>query len=264
MIDECRFVMLEFPPIHFFTGFDKSELLSSLLDSGHQITQVVLPKSEKYAKTSSRVAEIAHEHSLQVTRVSSSSWSSFAEIPAANSVLLSARFPLKIPRIVFGRYLHALNIHPTLLPRYRGRYLEPVLIAGDKESGVTLHLIDDEYDTGAIVHQLRFSVDTFDTVNSLLRKAGELELNLVLEGLKLVSDSTFSPTPQNADYASSFFETRTPEDSFIASTTSLSDALKIVRASNALTHPAFTLIDGQKVIIEMRRLHKPHNESDCI
>jgi methionyl-tRNA formyltransferase len=204
------------------------------------------------------------EHQIQIVHVGTSDWSSLAEASATNSVLLSARFPLKIPRQVFNRYLYALNIHPTLLPKYRGRYLEPILIAGDTESGVTLHLIDDDYDTGAIVYQMRFPVGSFDTVNTLLRKASVLEPSLVLTGMQLLLDTSFRPTPQNPDQASSFFEKRTPDDSYIPSSTPLIEALKTVRASNEVTHPAFTFIDGQKVIIEMRRSDKPSSEFDCI
>jgi methionyl-tRNA formyltransferase len=80
----------------------------------------------------------------------------------------------------------------------------------------------------------------------------------------LLLDPTFEPTPQNETEASSFFEKRTPDDSFVPCTASLLEALKVVRASNSVTHPAFTLINGEKVIIEMRRPNKPQEEIDCV
>lgn len=250
--------------IHFFTGYDKSELLKSLLTAGVTVTHVVIPKSEKFSSDTRAVIELAQQHQIEVLRVSISDWSQIGDLNVANSILLSARFPLKIPRLVFGRYLYALNVHPTLLPKYRGRYLEPILLFGDNESGVTLHLIDDEYDTGAIVNQVRFPVGYFDTVNSLLRKASAMESSLVLQGLALLFGPKFKPTPQNEAEASSFFEKRTPDDSFVPCTASLLDALNVVRASNSTTHPAFTLINGEKVIIEMRRPNKPQDEIDCV
>ena len=250
--------------IHFFTGYDKSELLKSLLAVGVTVTHVVIPKSAKFLSATRAVTELAQQHQIEVLRVSASDWSQIADLNVTNSILLSARFPLKIPRLVFGRYLYALNVHPTLLPKYRGRYLEPILIVGDNESGVTLHFIDDEYDTGAIVNQVRFPVGYFDTVNSLLRKASAMESSLVLEGLALLFDPKFEPTPQNEAEASSFFEKRTPDDSFVPCTASLLEALNVVRASNSITHPAFTLINGEKVIIEMRRPNKPQDEIDCV
>jgi methionyl-tRNA formyltransferase len=250
--------------IHFFTGYDKSELLKSLLAAGVIITHVVVPTYAKFLSATRAVTELAQQYQIEVVKVSTSDWSQIADLLVADSILLSARFPLKIPRLIFGRYRYALNVHPTLLPKYRGRYLEQILIAGDNESGVTLHLVDDEYDNGAIVHQVRFPVGNFDTVSSLLRKVSGVESSLVLEGLALMLDPTFRPTPQNEAEASSFFEKRTPDNSFIPNTASLLEALKVVRASNSVTHPAFTLIDGEKVIIEMRRPNKPQNEFDCI
>lgn len=256
--------MTNFRQIHFFTGYDKSHLLMSLLAAGETVTLVVVPKNAKFMSATRAVTELAEQHQIEVVKVSTSDWSHIADLSVADSILLSARFPLKIPRLIFGRYLYALNVHPTLLPKYRGRYLEPILIAGDNESGVSLHLIYDEYDAGAIVHQVHFPIGNFDTVNSLLRKASAVELSLVLKGLALMLDPTFQPIPQNETEANSFFEKRTPDDSFIPCTASLLEALKVVRASNSVTHPAFTLIDGEKVTIEMKRPNKPQDENDCI
>lgn len=236
----------------------------SLLAAGETVTHVVVPRNAKFLSATCAVTELAEQHQIEVVKVSTSDWSHIANLSVADSILLSARFPLKIPRLIFERYVYALNVHPTLLPKYRGRYLEPILIAGDNESGITLHLIDDEYDAGAIVHQIRFPVGNFDTVSSLFRKASAVESVLVLKGLALMLDPTFQPTPQNETEASSFFEKRTPDDSFIPCTASLLEALKVVRASNSVTHPAFTLINGERVIIEMRRLNKPQDEDDCI
>lgn len=252
------------PQVHLFTGFDKSNLLSGLLKSGVRVTKVVVPSSKKYDAGSTKICHLATELGIEVGVVSSRQWDLLIDHSVSKSILLSARFPLKIPRKVFGAYQFALNIHPTLLPRFRGRYLEPLLIEGETESGVTAHLIDDDYDTGPIVEQVKYSVGRFDTVETLLRKAGELELNLVLDAFEKLRDSNFCPVPQNSAVASEFFEPRTPSDSFIPSSTRLIDALNAVRASNPKTHPVYTVIDGQKVVIAMWRPDKPASEADGI
>lgn len=252
------------PQIHMFTGFDKSELLSGLLKSGVRVTKVVVPSSQKYETGSTVVCKLASQYGIEVRTASSRQWESLIDDSVSESVLLSTRFPLKIPRRVFESYQYAVNIHPTLLPKYRGRYLEPLLIAGETESGVTLHLINDDYDTGPIVEQLKYSVGRFDTVETLLRKAGELELTLVLKAIKKLRDPNFFPDPQDPAAASEFFEPRTPSDSFIPSSTRLIDALNVVRASNSKTHPAYTVIDGHKVVIAMWRPHKPASEADGV
>jgi phosphoribosylglycinamide formyltransferase-1 len=66
-----------------------------------------------------------------------------------------------------------LNIHPALLPRFGGRGMygihvhEAVLAAGEKESGVTVHLVDGEYDTGRTLAQTRVPVMQGDTPDVL-------------------------------------------------------------------------------------------------
>jgi phosphoribosylglycinamide formyltransferase 1 len=66
-----------------------------------------------------------------------------------------------------------LNVHPALLPRFGGRGMygrhvhEAVLAAGERETGVTVHLVDDEYDHGRIVAQCRVPIEAGDTVESL-------------------------------------------------------------------------------------------------
>ena len=66
-----------------------------------------------------------------------------------------------------------LNIHPALLPRHGGKGLygehvhAAVLAAGERESGCTVHVVDDEYDHGPVVAQSRVPVKPGDTVETL-------------------------------------------------------------------------------------------------
>ena len=80
------------------------------------------------------------------------------------------RIPTKVVREYSGRIL---NIHPALLPDFGGegmygaRVHEAVIASGAKESGVTVHLVNDEYDRGAIVAQWRVPVEPGDTAEAL-------------------------------------------------------------------------------------------------
>jgi len=77
-----------------------------------------------------------------------------------------------------------LNIHPALLPRHGGRGMfgahvhEAVIAAGDAESGVTVHLVDEEYDTGPIIAQERVPVLPGDTPEVLAARVLEAEHRL--------------------------------------------------------------------------------------
>jgi phosphoribosylglycinamide formyltransferase-1 len=82
-----------------------------------------------------------------------------------------------------------LNIHPSLLPRFGGqgmygsRVHEAVIAANEKESGVTIHLVDGEYDTGPVVAQARIPVKPGDTAESLAKRILKREHSFYVETL---------------------------------------------------------------------------------
>lgn len=69
-----------------------------------------------------------------------------------------------------------LNIHPSLLPKYGGKGIygthvhEAVIDAGEKTTGVTIHLVEEEYDTGTIIRQCEIEVMEDDTVDTLSKR----------------------------------------------------------------------------------------------
>jgi phosphoribosylglycinamide formyltransferase-1 len=85
-----------------------------------------------------------------------------------------------------------LNIHPALLPKYGGQGMygqhvhAAVLAAGDAESGVTIHLVDAEYDHGRIVAQCRVPVVTGDTVETLAARVLAREHAFIVETLDAI------------------------------------------------------------------------------
>lgn len=88
------------------------------------------------------------------------------------------RIPSKVIREYAGRII---NIHPALLPAFGGegmygaRVHEAVIASGARETGVTVHLVDDEYDRGAIIAQWRVPIDESDTPDSLAARVLNVE-----------------------------------------------------------------------------------------
>ena len=88
------------------------------------------------------------------------------------------RIPSKVIREYAGRII---NIHPALLPAFGGegmygaRVHEAVIASGEKETGVTVHLVDDDYDRGPIVAQWRVPVEKSDTTESLAARVLNVE-----------------------------------------------------------------------------------------
>ncbi|OGB92004.1 MAG: phosphoribosylglycinamide formyltransferase [candidate division NC10 bacterium RIFCSPLOWO2_02_FULL_66_22] len=87
-----------------------------------------------------------------------------------------------------------LNIHPALLPKFGGKGMygkrvhEAVLAAGERVTGVTIHLIDENYDTGPIVNQCQVPVLEGDTPDSLSKRVLKHEHALYVETLQKISD----------------------------------------------------------------------------
>jgi len=94
-----------------------------------------------------------------------------------------------------------LNIHPALLPKFGGRGLygkqvhEAVLKAGEKVTGVTVHVIDESYDTGPILNQVQVPVLEGDTVDSLAERVLKQEHLLYVETLRKISEGAI-PLPK--------------------------------------------------------------------
>ncbi len=74
-----------------------------------------------------------------------------------------------------------INIHPALLPKFGGKGMygnhvhEAVLASGEKESGISIHFVDEQYDHGQIIMQAKCSINKNDDVHSLANKIHQLE-----------------------------------------------------------------------------------------
>ncbi|MDF2384173.1 phosphoribosylglycinamide formyltransferase [Nostoc ellipsosporum NOK] len=101
---------------------------------------------------------------------------------AGISFIILAGFLWKVPQALITAFSGSIiNIHPALLPNYGGKGMygrfvhEAVLAAGDPESGITIHFVDEHYDHGAVIFQARCQVLHGDTADSLAMRIHELE-----------------------------------------------------------------------------------------
>jgi phosphoribosylglycinamide formyltransferase 1 len=114
-------------------------------------------------------------------------------------LVLLAGYMRKLGARTLARYRgRVINIHPALLPKYGGhgmygeRVHEAVLAARERETGVTIHVVDEEYDHGAIVAQCRVPVLPDDTVASLAARVLECEHEFLVETLAKIADGTLT------------------------------------------------------------------------
>jgi len=96
--------------------------------------------------------------------------------------IVLAGFLWKLPSLLIKAYPgKIINIHPALLPKYGGKGMygdfvhEAVLAAKEKESGITIHYVDEHYDNGDIIFQAKCPVFESDSAKSLAERVHKLE-----------------------------------------------------------------------------------------
>lgn len=98
------------------------------------------------------------------------------------SLIVLAGFLLKVPDSVIEAFRgRIINIHPALLPKWGGKGMwghhvhNAVLAAGERQSGITIHLVDEEYDHGDTLLQATCPVMAGDTADDLAARISRLE-----------------------------------------------------------------------------------------
>jgi len=229
------------------------ECLKALIQSNEEIVGVVTheddPDEEIWFQS---VAELARTNGLSVFTPDNPNAAEFINLLRGLNPELILSFYyrkllskeiLRIPR------LGGLNLHGSLLPKYRGRApVNWVLVNGEKETGVTLHYMVERADAGDIVAQRTVPIDLDDTALSLYGKLTNAAVELLKETYPLLKVGKAPRIPQDPRLASKF-GARGPKDGRINWESS---ALSVYNLIRAVTHPypgAFTLLDGKKLYL---------------
>lgn len=95
-------------------------------------------------------------------------------------------FNYKIPKILLASVKDGfINVHPSLLPKYRGANpYSAAILNGEKETGVTLHFMDEHFDTGDIVARKKIDLSEVETMGTLFNRTNIMALDMLLELLK--------------------------------------------------------------------------------
>lgn len=145
---------------------------------------------------------------------------------------------------------YAINLHGSLLPRYRGRTPHVwAIINNEKETGISVHFITEGCDEGAIIHQVTIPIEGEDTGATILKKYETLYPEIVDTVLHKLSTDTFKALEQDISEVT-FFGARTPDDGEINWDWDIKRIKNWVRAQ-AYPYPgAFTWFGSEKVVID--------------
>ena len=178
-------------------GADVLERLSENHDLSFLITRPDRPQGRGRKVGAPPAKQVAERLGIEV-RQPENLVDEATDVGGVEAIVVAAYGAL-IPEVLLERTLW-LNVHPSLLPRWRGAApVERAIMAGDDETGVTIHRTTKELDAGPIAAQRAFAIGPEDDAGAVYEKAGTLAAEL-LEGVLAAPD--FQPQPEEgATYA---------------------------------------------------------------
>jgi methionyl-tRNA formyltransferase len=176
--------------IAFFGNSEFSLIVLKELKNNGIVPELVIttpdkPRARKMIFTPTPTKVWAEENSIEYIEPTNLKDEGFLEKIKNYNLFIVASYGKIIPRIVIDMPKYkVLNIHPSLLPKYRGPSpLQEQILNNEKEIGVSIMLIDEQVDHGAIVTQKNIVIPGWPIGFNLLQK------NLATEGSKLLSDT---------------------------------------------------------------------------
>jgi methionyl-tRNA formyltransferase len=158
----------------------------------------------------------------------------------------------------------ALNMHGSLLPKYRGRVpINWAVLHGETETGASLHYMDVKPDAGDLVAQTSVPILRDDTAHEVFQKVVVAADSTLVRALPQLIDGTNVSVPLDLK-AGSYFSGRKPEDGRIDWTHSARNIHNLIRAVAPPYPGAFTDIYGERIIIARARtgaLTVPHSHA---
>jgi methionyl-tRNA formyltransferase len=183
--------------------------LMALLEAGHEVvavyTQPPRPAGRGHKPQRSPVHAYAESRGLTVRTPSSlrgeDEQRRFEDLDLDAGIV--AAYGLILPKAMLAApRLGCLNVHGSLLPRWRGAApVERAILAGDAETGVTIMQMDEGLDTGPMLLARRVPIGPETTAADLRDRLADLGGRLLVEALAGVAAGTLRPTPQPADGA---------------------------------------------------------------
>jgi phosphoribosylglycinamide formyltransferase 1 len=143
----------------------------------------VIARAEKHKKTVQIISKAALEqYSDQIIE--------FLKVEKIDLIIL-AGFLLKLPEAFIKAFPdRIINIHPALLPKYGGKGMyglkvhQAVIDNGEKETGITIHYVDEHYDNGDIIMQEKCEVRPDDTAETLAQRVRQLEFEYLPKAIE--------------------------------------------------------------------------------
>ena len=172
-------------------------------------------------------------------------------------VMIVAAYGLILPASVLSIPNHGcLNIHASLLPRWRGAApIQRAIAAGDHESGITIMQMDEGLDTGAMLLKLSTPIHREDTGGSLHERLAELGGEAIVGALQLLEQNKLQPQAQQNEQAC-YAHKLTKQEGQINWHSDSQSIERLIRAFNPWPG-TFTDLDDQRIRLHLAQMLEP-------
>lgn len=184
----------------FAAGF-----LESLVESNHDVVAVVTqpdrPGKRGKKLQTSPVKQVAERAKLTLIQPEKLALTDIQHLDCDLMIVVAFGQILKSDVLAHPKH-GCINVHGSILPRWRGAApIQRAILAGDKESGITLIQMDSGLDTGDMLAKATVPISPLDTTADLLNKFAKVGQPLLLETLELVDKGASRREPQDSDAA---------------------------------------------------------------
>lgn len=181
--------------------------LRALLKSGYNVVAVVTQPDRQRGRgrllMPSPMKVEAQRHGLMVLqpeRVRDDNFIMTLKNLNPQMIVVVAYGQILPPEIIYLPEMGCINLHASLLPRYRGAApINRAIINGEKRTGITTMLMDEGMDTGPIILQREVEIKEEDTAGSLSTILAEEGANLLVKTLDMLKDGNIKPIPQSGE-----------------------------------------------------------------
>ncbi len=207
-------------------------VVKSLIHNGHEIMMIIAPFYEK-DNSYKILQKTAEKYNILFTREININCLTIKNklVKLKTDLIICVHLKKILKKEIFSLSKHgAINVHPSLLPKYKGLSpLNQAIIHGDSTTAVTLHFINESIDSGKIIIQEIFPISTNDYIYDLLVKILSIYKYIFLKAIELIEDINFKPIKQE-EVNSSYFGNLTDKDREINLNSSISEVYNQIRA----------------------------------
>jgi len=190
------------------SSFGVPSLLSLIKDDNFEIQAVISQADKKIGRkqilTETPIKKIAQENKIKVFQPTKIKEISKEIKDLSPDLIIVIAYAQIIPEIILEipRY-HCLNVHSSLLPRYRGAScIQASLLNNDSETGVTIMRMDKGLDTGPIIHQEKIKIEADDTADDLFDKLSSISGQIISSVVKKYINQELQEKIQDKNLAS--------------------------------------------------------------